>query len=274
MEPILLHLFPASLYTGLWLYCWRIQPAGGRGAPIGMANGERLVLFLALCAHGLALHATIFSGNEMRFGFSTALSLIVWLAICFYWVETLYARLEGLRTIVLPVGALACLLTALVPGNHVLSGVNVASPVFRAHFVTPMLANSFVMLAALHALLMALATWQLHRARFSRALANLPPLLTMEALLFRLIGIAFVLLTLALATGVIFTEIRYGQVFRFTHETVFGSVSWLMFGVLLAGRYFRGWRGRTALRWTMVGFITTMLAYIGSRFVMEVLLHR
>ncbi|MDR1855056.1 MAG: cytochrome c biogenesis protein CcsA [Azoarcus sp.] len=276
MWPILLHLFPASLYAVLWLWSLRAQPApaGARLASVPMANVERVLLLLALVAHGLALHSSIFPGGEMRFGFSIALSLTVWLAICFYWVETLYNRLDGLRMAMLPAGALACLLTVLFPGNHVLSDANVASPMFRMHFVIAMLAYSLFMLAALHALLMALATRQLHHARFTRFLAGLPPLLTMEALLFRLIGFAFVLLTLTLITGAAFTESMFGQAFRFDHKTVFAVISWLLFGVLLAGRHFRGWRGRIALRWTLAGFITLMLAYIGSRFVIEVLLHR
>jgi len=239
-----------------------------------MARFERALLFFALLAHGIALHTVIFPGAEMHFGFSIALSLAVWLAICFYWVETLYNRLDGLRIIMLPAGVLACVLAALFPATHVLSDENVASSVFRIHFVIAMLAYSLFMLAALHAMLMAMATKQLHHARFSRILANLPPLLTMEALLFRLIGVAFVLLTLTLLTGIVFTETLFGTAFQFNHKTVFATISWLLFGILLIGRHFRGWRGRVALRWTLAGFITLMLAYVGSRFVIEVLLHK
>lgn len=275
MWPILLHLLPAALYASVGFYCWRLRlagPASGAQPPM-LARFERVLLILALCAHGVALHSAIFPGNGMRFGFSVALSLTVWLAICFYWVETLTTRLDGLRAIVLPVGALASLSPAFFPGNHVLSNDNIASPFFRPHFVIAMLAYSLFTLAALHAMLMAMATRQLHHARLSRALASLPPLLTMEALLFRLIGIAFVMLTLTLVTGALFTENLFGTIFRLDHKTVFTTISWLLFSVLLAGRRFRGWRGRVALRWTLAGFIALMLAYIGSHFVMEVLLH-
>jgi ABC-type uncharacterized transport system permease subunit len=114
----------------------------------------------------------------------------------------------------------------------------------------------------------------LHNARFSRLLSGLPPLLTMEALLFRLISIAFVLLTLTLASGVLFSEALFGQAFRVDHKTVFAFVSWFLFGGLLVGRRLWGWRGRLALRWTLAGFVALMLAYVGSRFVIEVVLHR
>ena len=272
MWPILLqlHLIPAALYAGLGLYFWRTSPAASGKLLPGMAHFERVLLVLAILAHGFALYAAIFPGGEMRFGFSTALSFAVWLAICFYWVEAMYSHLDGLRAIVLPVGVLACVLAAFFPANHVLSDENTVSPVFRAHFIIAMLAYGLFMLAALYAMLMAMATKQLHHARFSRVLANLPPLLTMEAQLFRLIGIAFVLLTLTLLTGIIFTDTS----FRFDHKRVFAAISWLLFGILLIGRHFRGWRGRVALRWTLAGFIALMLAYVGSRFVIEVLLQR
>jgi ABC-type uncharacterized transport system permease subunit len=279
MEPILLHLhlIPAALYAVLGLYFWRahLVGLGASGGPIpGMARFERVLLVFALLAHGLALLEAIFPGSEMRFGFSNALSLAVWLAIFFYWVETLYTRLDSLRAIVLPAGVLACVLAVLFPATHAVSDSSVASPVFRAHFITAILAYGLFMLAALHAMLMAIATKQLHHARLSRLLANLPPLLTMEARLFRLIGVGFVLLTMALLAGIIYTKTLFGTAFRFDHKTIFVTISWLLFGILLIGRHLRGWRGRVALRWTLAGFITLMLAYIGRWFVIEVLLHR
>lgn len=237
-----------------------------------MSSGERVVLLVAILAHGASLRAALFPGNEMHFGFGPAISLMVWLAVCFYWVETLYTRLDGLHALAMPAGVVASLLPAAFPGEHVLA--DASSPVFRAHFIVAMLAYSLFTLAALHAMLMSVAERHLHNARFSRALANLPPLLTMEALLFRLIGIAFVLLTLTLVSGVVFSETLFGKAFRVDHKTVFAFISWFLFGALLVGRRMWGWRGRVALRWTLAGFVTLLLAYVGSRFVLEVLLHR
>src|SRR5690606_20839392 len=105
-------------------------------------------------------------------------------------------------------------------------------------------------------------------------LASLPPLLAMEALLFRLILIAFLLLTLALVSGIAFSETLFGKALTFDHKTLFSLISWGIFAALLVGRYFYGWRGRIALRWTLAGFGTLLLAYLGSRFVLEVILGR
>ncbi|GAB1412842.1 hypothetical protein MASR1M97_15780 [Candidatus Desulfobacillus denitrificans] len=208
----------------------------------------------------------------MRFGFSSALSLMLWLAVLIYWVESFHARLEGLQPLVLPLAAVCTLLPLLFPGQHLLA--NVASAMFRAHFFISMVAYSLFTLAALHAIIMAVAERRLHRGELTRPLASLPPLLTMESLLFRLITIAFVLLTLALASGLAFSENLFGNALPFDHKTVFSILSWLIFAVLLFGRHVWGWRGRMALRWTLAGFVVLLLAYVGSRFVIEVLLGR
>ena len=105
-------------------------------------------------------------------------------------------------------------------------------------------------------------------------LAGLPPLLAMESLLFRLIHIAFFLLSLTLASGILFSETLFGKPLSFNHKTLFAIISWLIFAALLVGRHMRGWRGRTALRWTLAGFAALLLAYVGSRFVLEVILGR
>lgn len=274
MSSILLHLAAAALYLGLavlsWLGRWR-GPALNR-PPVQLAGWERIWLLAALLAHGVSLANEIFPGDAMHFSFSIAVSLIVWLAIAFYWIESFYARMEGLQMFVLPAAAVGALLPIIFPGQHLL--VHAGSLPFRVHFLIAMLAYSLFTLAALHAILMAVAEKGLHRGRLTPLMASLPPLLTMESLLFRLIHIAFVLLTLTLMSGVLFSESLFGKALTFNHKTVFAFLSWIIFAHLLAGRHFRGWRGRKALRWTLAGFAALLLAYVGSRFVLEVLLGR
>jgi ABC-type uncharacterized transport system permease subunit len=144
------------------------------------------------------------------------------------------------------------------------------------------LAYGSLTIAAFHAVLMAMQESRLHslsatsaqNSWLGLAIDRLPALLTMERLLFRMIGIGFTLLTLTVVSGVFFSEELFGQAFRLEHKTVFTLMSWVLFGVLLAGRQWRGWRGKTALSFTLIGFTTLLLAYVGSRFVMEVVLHR
>ncbi len=273
------HALAVTLYAVLALHCWRSRWRGATlDQPVeGMKRWERLWLLIALSFHGLALVQGIFppaphGGHLLNFGFAAALSVIMWLAVLLYWIESYYARMEGLLVIGLPVAALCVVLPLAFPGRHLLT--HTASPAFRLHFLMAMLAYSLFALAALHAVLMAITEQRLHRGRLTPFFASLPPLLTMEALLFRLIRIAFVLLTLTLVSGALFSDHLFGKALTFNHKTLFAVLSWLMFAALLTGRHRYGWRGRKALRWTLAGFGVLLLAYVGSRFVLEVLLGR
>ncbi|MFA7268488.1 MAG: cytochrome c biogenesis protein CcsA [Sterolibacterium sp.] len=272
--PILLHLLAAALYAGLAAHFWHRRWRGAVLAqPLdGLLPWERILLLGALALHGTTLVQEIFADGAMRFGFSVALSLMLWLAIMLYWIESFYARMEGLQILGLPLATICVLLPALFPGQHLL--INADSIAFRAHFLMAMLAYSLFTLAAMHALLMAVAEKNLHKGRLSPLLASLPPLLTMETLLFRIIHIAFVLLTLTLLSGIFFSETVFGKALSFNHKTIFAILSWLIFGALLLGRHLYGWRGRQALRWTLAGFAALLLTYVGYRFVLEVILGR
>lgn len=271
---MLMHALAATLYAGLALHFWRKRwrgPLLDRPAA-DLTLAERSALLLALLGHALSLNLEIFGGGQMRFGFAIAISVMVWLALALYWIESFYARMDGLQILGLPLATAAVLLPLAVKAPHILP--NAGTPAFRLHFLMAMLAYSLFTLAALHALLMAAAERGLHKGRITPLLATLPPLLTMEALLFRLITIGFILLTATIASGVLFSETLFGRAIRFDHKTIFAILSWLIFAWLLLGRHLRGWRGRVALRWTLAGFVSLLLAYVGSRFVLEVLLGR
>jgi ABC-type uncharacterized transport system permease subunit len=269
-----MHAIAATLYAGLAVYFWRTRTGGF--APMTPSSGlqiwQRVVLFAALLAHALSLRGEIFNGDTMRFSFSIALSVMLWLTITLYWLESFYARIEGLQMLGLPLAAAAALLPAVFTEVHLLP--NADSIGFRLHILVAMLAYSLFTVAALHAVLMATAERALHHGRVPALLAGLPPLMTMESLLFRLIQVAFVLLTLTLVSGLLFSESLFGKAFVFNHKTVFALLSWVIFAALLIGRHLRGWRGKVALRWTLSGFGALLLAYIGSRFVLEVILGR
>lgn len=276
LQPPTLHFAAAGLYLGLAVHFWRTRWRGAvLDQPVkGLAGWERIWLAIALGIQGATVGLEIFpqGGTGMRFGFAVALSMMTWLAVALYWIESFYARMEGLQMLGLPLAAICGLLPWLLPGQHLVA--NAGSLTFRLHFLMAMLAYSLFTLAALHAILMAVTEKRLHRGRLTPLFAGLPPLLTMEALLFRLIHIAFVLLTLTLASGVLFSEQIFGKALPFNHKTVFAVLSWLIFGALLVGRHRNGWRGRKALHWTLAGFSVLLLAYVGSRFVLEVILGR
>ena len=288
MPPILLHAVAAILYAALAVHFWRTRWRSPAPRAAGIARWERAATLVPLALHTWLLYQELLAALGLRFGFGQALSVTLWLAVLIYWVESLYVNLEGMQALVLSLAAACVLLPAMFPGFE--SPAYASSLGFRAHLLLAMLAYSLFTIAALHALLMALLEGKLHGARreastppggsghgsgpLAGPLASLPPLLTLEWLLFRILAAGFVLLTATLATGVLFSEEVFGKALRFNHKTIFAILSWLIFGALLVGRWRYGWRGRKALRWTLAGFVALLLAYVGSRFVLEVILGR
>ncbi|MEO8992523.1 MAG: cytochrome c biogenesis protein CcsA [Nitrosospira sp.] len=275
MSGILAYLVASLLYGLIGWHFWRTRwnaPAKSGGDDIIAPGWERYAILAPLALHGYTLYESVFAGIGLSFGVGSAVSAIVWLTAMIYWVSGFFNRLEGLQTLIAPVAAVAVLLPLVFPSLRPLA--NTELPAFKAHIAIAMLAYSLLTIAALHALLMAVVERRLHQPTMPSVLTNLPPLLTMETLLFRVIWVGFILLTLTLISGIVFSEEIFGQPVKFTHKNLFGFISWGVFAALLAGRQFYGWRGRIAIRWTLAGFIILLLAYLGSKFVLEVILRR
>jgi len=235
------------------------------------------VTALAWVMHGAALWPDMLANGTLRVGFAFMLSAALWISVAAWWVENRNFALDGMRRMVMPFAALAAILPPLFPGS--LMPVQDQSPAFGWHVAVAVLAYSTLTIAAFHAVLMAFQEARLHTRSaasgwLSSAIDQLPALLTMEKLLFRMIGIGFVLLSLTVLSGIVFSEQLFGHALRWNHKNVFALLSWILFAALLAGRRWRGWRGKTALRFTLAGFAALALAYVGSRFVFEVVLHR
>lgn len=278
MLDILLHLsthIAASvLYAALGIHFWntRWRETDKPLVALPMQPWERGAIAAALSLQGIGLYDGLFGAGGMRFSFSFALSLMLWLAVFIYWLESFHSRMDGLQPMVLPLAAACSLLPVFFPLVHQVAHASAWG--FQLHFIAAMLAYSLFTLSALHAVFMSFAERKLHQRTLTKSLASLPPILTMEAVLFRMIVIAFTLLTLALGSGALFSEAIFGKTMILDHKTLFAFVSWGIFAALLIGRHAYGWRGRIALRWTLAGFMVLLLAYIGSRFVAEVVLGR
>ncbi len=256
------------------------------GAAAYAASAWRLLAFPAgrlphwvtlLQALGLALQAyvigvTTFAGGQMLLGFGNAASIILWLSVLAYGLSSLRYPMSKVQGWLAAGAVVGIALPLIFPGTRLVPYSNM--PGFRIHLTLALLAYSLLFIASVQAILMGTLEKRLHRKSLGFGSQNLPPLLTLETLLFRLIGAGFAILTLALASGIFFSEEVFGQAIPLTHKTVFALLSWLVFGGLLAGRQLWGWRGRIAARWTVTGFVMLLLAYMGTKFVLEVLLHR
>lgn len=271
---LLPHILATVLYAALGFHFWntRWRTHEDQCVACPMLTWERAAIGIALAVQAWGLKTALFSATGMRFSFSLALSLMMWLAVLIYWLESFMARMEGMQPMVLPLAAACAVLPAIFPLDHVIAHAEATG--FQLHFLAAMLAYSLLTLAALHAIFMGFTEKALHRRTLRRSLASLPPLLTMESLLFRMLTLGFILLTLTVGSGLLFSESLFGKPLVFDHKTVFAIASWGIFATLLIGRHAWGWRGKRALRWTLAGFALLVLAYVGSRFVAEVILGR
>ncbi len=270
MTIALLSIPAAALYLSAAVLLWRGLRSGGP-----LQGGARTGL-IALAAGALVLHAALLYGDlfhtGLNLGLTSAASLVAWAVALLFLAAVLFQPIESLGVLILPVAAATLLLEWLWPTRHLtLPG---ASPVQAAHIVISLIAYSLLSIAVVQGVVLGLQERALHRREAGGFLRSLPPLETMEHLLFRMIAVGFVLLTLTLVSGVFFSEELFGKPLRFTHHTVLSIIAWAIFGVLLAGRRLYGWRGRTAVRWTIAGFTLLVLGYFGSKFVLEVLLGR
>ncbi|MGE8686503.1 MAG: cytochrome C assembly family protein [Achromobacter sp.] len=275
---IVFHTAAALAYAVLGGSLWiRLAGAGGVEQTGRVA---RMCLLGALVLQGIGLQQAMLGAQHLFIGWALALSAAIWLGMVVFWLESLVVRIDGLQLLLLPAATLASGLAALFPQGQYVPHANDAW--LRVHLLIALAAYGLITIAALHAMLMALLDRHLHRpldapaerSIVGRVLDSQPPLLVQEQLLFRIIWIGFVVLTLAVATGSVASMKLTGKILPFDHKTVFTLLSWLTFGVLLAGRHVWGWRGRVALRWTLTGFGFLILAYTGSRFVLEMILHR
>ncbi|PKO89122.1 MAG: cytochrome C biogenesis protein [Betaproteobacteria bacterium HGW-Betaproteobacteria-12] len=269
---LLPHVLAALLYGGLGLHFWntRWRESDHQCVTCPMLPWERAAIAAALTIHAWGLYDGLFAEIGMRFSFSFALSLMMWLAVLIYWLESFMARMEGLQPMVLPLAACCTILPVLFPYVHLVAHASATG--FKLHFLAAMLAYSLLTLSALHAIFMGFTENALHKRSLKRSLASLPPLMAMESLLFRMLTVGFVLLTLTVGSGVLFSEELFGKPLTVDHKTLFAFASWGIFATLLVGRHAWGWRGKRALRWTLAGFSLLILAYVGSRFVGEVIL--
>jgi ABC-type uncharacterized transport system permease subunit len=229
-------------------------------------DGARLALIAAWLLHLGAIAAGLL--GEPRFGFAPAVSITAWLVLTVYAVERqMFPQLQA-RWALAGLGSIAVLLALFFPGKGLAAE---ASPWLPLHLALGVASYGLFAAAAVHAWLMMRVEHSIRQG--AGASAGLP-LLTLERLTFRFAGAGFVLLSATLVAGLFFSETLYGKPMRLDHKTVFSILAWLVFAFLLLGRARFGWRGRSAVRVLYTGSILLLLAYVGSRFVLEVILRR
>lgn len=250
----------------LWL-CLRLQ--GKRPVGNGVLSRFTWFGFAGLLIHALTLKNSLFQPTGIDLGFYHALSLWGWFIGILLLVMLPFAAIENLGLVVFPLLGIGVLLDGLFASHHVMmtsSGFHMVM-----HVVISILAYSCLALAMAQGIMLGIQDRSLHRKRINALTQSFPPLQEMENGLFRLISAGFVLLSLSLLTGFVFVENLFAQ--HLIHKTVFSIVAWLVFGGLLWARWRHGLRGRLVVHWLIVGFVMLLLSYLGSKLVLEVILH-
>jgi ABC-type uncharacterized transport system permease subunit len=225
---------------------------------------------LAIALHLLVLGNQIFHEQAISLGIREALSLFAWQSALFLWLLSSRQPLRILGVAIYPLAALAAAIASALPDP--INLIPIADWKIQLHIMLSLFAAGFLTLASVQAITLAAQDRLLHQRAGMALVQALPPLQTMERLLFQLIGLGFFLLSLSLISGLLFVKDLLGQ--HLAHKTVLSAIAWLLFGLLLWGRWRHGWRGRAAIRWTLTGYLVLIVAYFGSKWVLEQVLHK
>lgn len=229
-----------------------------------------LPAWIAFVSHVIITMQQLLTATGLNLNFFIASSLISALVVLLFLLTSLTRTIEKLAAVILPIAAAMIALEVFVPLKPQILENSVWQ--MDVHILTSIIAFSLFNIAVFQALLLALQNYYLRSYNPHRLILSIPSLQTMELLLFKMLGVGMIFLSVALVTGFMFIEDLFAQ--HLAHKTVLSILAWIVFGVLLAGRLRYGWRGPTAIKGTLFGFIALALAYFGSKAVLELILER
>lgn len=266
MDSVLIILTPLLYLLAAGLLLKRL--ASGIEAKDSYKQLAVIIGLTASVLHAITVYKGVVVTDGLNLSFFLALSFTSWMAATLILLSSLRHPIENLGIAIFPLAALSLLMQSYQADSGVL--LSSVATGLQAHILISSISYSLLTLAAIQAILLAIQNKQLRNRHPGGFIRALPPLETMEQMLFRLIGIGYLLLSLSLITAVPYTQNIVEQ--HLVHKTTLSITAWVVFAVLLWGRWRFGWRGRKAIRWTLSGFAVLMLAYFGSKLVRELIL--
>ncbi len=226
--------------------------------------------FVAILIHGFLLFQyTLYTPQGLDLSVYTMLSLVSWITSTFLILVALRQPVECLGMVVFPFAATTLLLRITSDHHQFITQISAG---LETHILLSIIAYSVLSIAAVQSLLLYIQDYHLHNKQPGGFMSALPSLETMENLLFKMIWLGFILLSISLISGLPYLDDIHQQ--HLTHKIILSSIAWVIFAILLWGRWKFGWRGQFAIRWTLGGFVLLMLAYFGSNIVLQVILQR
>lgn len=266
MLPVITGFASILFYLLPTLILWRELTSG---------HTQHSQYFLPFSLTGLVLHAALLfqalpSDAGINIGFFNALSMAAWATTALLVITMSFRPVINLAIIIYPIDIAVIILSLVLTSEHVIPlGTNAG---LSTHIILAIFAYGLLSIAALQAIVVAYQDRQLRLHRPGGLIKRLPPLQTMESIHFQLITMGFITLSLAIIVGVLFLEDMFAQ--HLAHKTILTIIAWCIFAILLLGRWRFGWRGQKAIRWSLSGFAILVLAFFGSKLVLELLLHR
>lgn len=255
------------------ILAYLLATAAGLFIPHANTLRRQTILVLSLIAiilHALVLRQSMIVSEGLNLGFFNAASLVSWVIALLLMLTLTSKPIESLIAVLFPLAALTIGLELLFHSEGVL--ISNAPFGVQIHIFYSILAYSVLTISALQAVFLAIQDYQLRHKRLGFVMRQLPPLQLMESLLFQMIGLGLLFLTLSLISGFVFLQDIFAQ--HLVHKTALSIAAWWLFAILLWGHWQYGWRGRIVIRWHLLGFFILMLAYFGSKLVLEFILHR
>ena len=258
----ILTLTAVALYSLAGFWQWQLM-RGQRKQP---RNKNQIIGFVAFAAHTLSIYMVLHQPGGINLSLFSIASLISWLVAGLVLLSSLKQTIDNLFIAVFPMAAIAALFSIVgeTPIGKAYDGGLIA------HILLSVLAYSIFTIAALQAILLSRQEFALKHHHTRGLVASLPPLQTMERLLFEIIWAGMILLTASLITGFLFFEDLFAQ--QLVHKTAFSMAAWVSYATLLFGRITFGWRSQTAIYWTISSFVALALGFFGSKFVIELLI--
>ncbi|NQZ52953.1 MAG: cytochrome c biogenesis protein CcsA [Piscirickettsiaceae bacterium] len=226
-----------------------------------------LVTLLALIFHAADIFFTMKYAGGWDLSLFSSLSIASWLMAVIALIIGAKSSRAHPGIVIYPLVMITLVLKSSLPSTQTTALIN---PALEWHILLSLAAYGLFILAAIQAIILAMQERQLRQHNISGVMRKLPPVQTMEHNLFQLITVGFILLTIGFITGIIFIEDLFAQ--HLVHKTVLSITAWIVFATLLWGRWKYGWRGNTAVKWTITGSIFLVLAYLGSKLVLEFIL--
>lgn len=264
MMQLILHFIAVALYAISGFFYWQSLDQSGthqalrtRAAWFGAA---------AVTLQAVLLVGDLDQHGQLILGLGTILSLDAWAVAAIFLAASLTKPISNLGAFIMPTAALAAIGQIFLP---IQTPTPVHDPWLILHVVISILAYSLLAIAAVQSLMLGIQERRLRHKQPARLMQALPPMETMESLMFEMIRVGFVLLTLTLISGIFFSDQAFGNPLAFADHSIVAFMAWLAFGILLIGRWRFGWRGRNAIRWTVGGFALLVLSYLSAEFILK-----